>query len=135
MTFWLDATSSLFVLYPPSAAIDISKILLTITIALTFPFLMMACREIIIVSLISIPVQQQPSVEERLELLDSSSYNVIRRPWLLPGCDRQLTRNYHILLTTFIWFITIILALAAPSLGDVLNLVGCATGTGESTTV
>lgn len=130
MTFWLDATSSMFVLYPPSAAIDISKILLTITIALTFPFLMLACREIIIVSLISLPHQQQQTEEETTELLEST-HNVIRRPWLLPGRHRQLTRGYHVLVTTLIWLITLILALVAPSLGDVLNLVGCATGTGK----
>lgn len=126
MTFWLDATSSMFALYPPSSAIDFGKILKTATIALTFPLFMVASREIIILSLISIPVHH-PLAEETLELL---SHHRIKRPWLLPGRDRQLTRNYHVLLTTSIWFVTIIVALAAPSLGDVLNLVGCATGTG-----
>lgn len=50
-------------------------------------------------------------------------------PYLLPGEDRQLKLKYHVLLTLLLWGVTVILALYAPSLGDVLNLVGCATGT------
>lgn len=49
--------------------------------------------------------------------------------FLLPGKDRQLVLFYHVLLTVIMWALTTILAIVAPSLGDVLNLVGCATGT------
>merc|ERR1712150_74619 len=47
----------------------------------------------------------------------------------MPGEDKQLTRPFHIILTVLLWGVTTVLAIVAPSLGDVLNLVGCATGT------
>ena len=44
--------------------------------------------------------------------------------------DRQLKSSVHyISVTVALWAITTTLALVAPNLGDVLNLVGCATGT------
>ena len=54
---------------------------------------------------------------------------VTPKKWLLPGDDRQLQLPGHIALTVKLWVIVTLLAIAAPSLGDVLNLVGCATGT------
>lgn len=50
---------------------------------------------------------------------------------LPPGGEgqRQLKETYHIALTFAIWIVTLILALGASSLGVVLNLTGCATGT------
>lgn len=50
-------------------------------------------------------------------------------PILLPNDDHQLRLPYHVTLTVALWFVTTYLAIAAPSLGDVLDLVGCATGT------
>lgn len=52
-----------------------------------------------------------------------------RRPWLKPGEERQLISSYHIVLTTILWSATTVLAIKSPNLGDVLDLVGCATGT------
>jgi amino acid permease len=49
--------------------------------------------------------------------------------WLLPDDDRQLQIPGHVILTAKLWIITTGLAIAAPSLGDVLDLVGCASGT------
>ena len=49
--------------------------------------------------------------------------------WLLPSDDRQLQLVGHMILTAKIWGLATGLAIAAPSLGDVLDLVGCATGT------
>lgn len=48
---------------------------------------------------------------------------------LLPGQERQLKLPYHIGLTCKLWFVVTALAIAAPNLGDVLALVGCASGT------
>jgi hypothetical protein len=53
-----------------------------------------------------------------------------KESWLQPGEERQLKRNHHIALTVLLWSITLFLALEASSLGDVLNLTGCACGTG-----
>lgn len=49
--------------------------------------------------------------------------------WLLPDDDRQLVLSGHVFLTTQIWLVVTGLAIAAPSLGDILDLVGCASGT------
>jgi amino acid permease len=49
--------------------------------------------------------------------------------WLLPDDDRQLCLMGHICITVQIWLIVTGLAIAAPSLGDILDLVGCASGT------
>eukprot|EP00536_Pseudo-nitzschia_multiseries_P008589 jgi/Psemu1/257376/estExt_Genewise1Plus.C_2200017 len=49
--------------------------------------------------------------------------------WLLPDDDRQLRWSGHVVLTTQIWLVVTGLAIAAPSLGDILDLVGCASGT------
>jgi hypothetical protein len=152
MTFWSDAKSSMFALYPPSSMMDLAKILLTVMISLTYPLCLLACREIIIVSLMTTlttttntatanattTVQHYQTTqrldEETTVLLPTNATTIVSRPsWLLPGQDsRQLTRGYHVLLTVSLWGITLVLALVAPSFGDVLNLVGCAMGTGKS---
>ncbi|GKY92652.1 hypothetical protein MPSEU_000235300 [Mayamaea pseudoterrestris] len=46
-----------------------------------------------------------------------------------PIQDLQLKLPYHFIWTITMWFIVIYLAIAAPNLGDVLNVVGCASGT------
>ena len=50
------------------------------------------------------------------------------RAWLVPGTLNQLTLPYHLLLTLFLWGATVTLALTAPNLGDVLDLVGSISG-------
>lgn len=50
-------------------------------------------------------------------------------PLFLPNEKKQLSILYHFVITFIFWLIIITMALLAPSLGDVLNLVGCATGT------
>lgn len=49
--------------------------------------------------------------------------------WLLPDDDRQLRLLGHFCITVQIWLIVTGLAIAAPSLGDILDLIGCASGT------
>jgi len=51
------------------------------------------------------------------------------RNWLLPEDNRQLRLLGHVLLTASLWFFCTGLAIAAPNLGDVLDLVGCFSGT------
>lgn len=153
MTFWLDAKSSMFALYPSSIAIDIAKILLTFMISLTYPLCLLACREILIVALMTTATaittratykSRHPTIQEsseddetttllRLESVEGTP-STCQRSWLLVGQERQLTRGYHVLITVSLWGVTLFLALVAPSFGDVLNLVGCAMGTGKITT-
>ena len=47
----------------------------------------------------------------------------------MPGESNQLKLPYHVSLTVGLWKLVVSLAISAPSLGDVLDLVGCATGT------
>mmetsp|Transcript_4820 Transcript_4820/g.12269 ORF Transcript_4820/g.12269 Transcript_4820/m.12269 type:complete len:725 (-) Transcript_4820:113-2287(-) len=49
--------------------------------------------------------------------------------WLLPDDNRQLLLPGHIGVTFKLWLVVTCLAIAAPSLGDILDLVGCASGT------
>jgi len=48
---------------------------------------------------------------------------------LLRGYERQLIFPFHFSLTIVMVYFTTLLAIKAPSLGDVLNIVGCASGT------
>ena len=62
--------------------------------------------------------------EERRNL-----HSTPKRLWLISGEERQLLLPYHVALTVLVWLAAVLLAIGAPNLGDVLNLVGCATGT------
>ena len=48
---------------------------------------------------------------------------------LLAHDPTQLIWPLHVVITVKLWLVIVALALVAPSLGDVLDLVGCATGT------
>lgn len=131
MTFWEDTTSSMFQLYPSSAAVDTSRILLCMSMLLTYPFPFLTVRELIILA-ISLRTRDDGQLEQSGPLDPliprKESYEA---GWLLPGHNgRQLVFKYHVALTVSLWSVTLYLALAASSLGDVLNLVGCTTGTG-----
>ncbi len=79
---------------------------------------------------------QRPLLSEEPSNDDENNIGVPDAPvvssaknWLLPDDNRQLRLFGHILVTTLIWLIVTGLAIAAPNLGDVLDLVGCASGT------
>jgi hypothetical protein len=73
------------------------------------------------------PPASPPPIAHAITTVHPPSSTVSR--FLVPGNDRQLVLVYHILVTVTLWALTTVLAIVAPSLGDVLNLVGCATGT------
>lgn len=166
MTFWEKTESDIFEMYPPMPAIDVAKLLLCVTMLLTFPLPFFTCREMIILVMncfaqnvatlhLHTPVSPSESDDDlRLELqksllteefgpdledisntepidteLPTDATEIVQRSWMKPGEERQLTCPYHILLTVLLWGVTTALAIVAPSLGDVLDLVGCATGT------
>jgi amino acid permease len=108
VTFWDGATSDIFGLYPPSIPLSISKLLLSFMMMFTYPLPFLTCRELVIVSLPA-PDDQGTS-------------------WWMLG-TKQLIAPLHLFLTFSLWSTSTILAILAPSLGDVLNLTGCATGT------
>lgn len=120
---------------------------------LTFPLPFFTCRELVVVFLTELSEPntnnqdlEEPllvtnesfaEVEERLQPLLSNSFDLsvlsshamrAVHSILLHGYDRQLKLPYHIIATVKLWFVVTGLAVTAPSLGDVLDLVGCASG-------
>jgi amino acid permease len=177
MTYWQAAVSNIFQIYPASISIDLARLLLCVTMLLTFPLPFFTCREIIVQffwahtaslgaenyfdreasSAQSDDVPRSPSRDEleehllatperldrhahachprrsdSISLTDLSTISIhaarIADAMLLPGSDRQLVFPAHVVLTAKLWFVVTAIAIVAPSLGDVLNLVGCASG-------
>ena len=160
MTFWQETKSDIFQIYPQNWMIDVAKLLLCVTMVLTFPLPFFTCRELLIMMLIhpfcgrelvtdddddnnNNNELQQPllDVDDQAESQDADTISVATnlsrrfsevatpRNWLLADDDRQLKLVGHIALTATLWFVTTGVAIVAPSLGDVLDLVGCASGT------
>mmetsp|Transcript_12468 Transcript_12468/g.35695 ORF Transcript_12468/g.35695 Transcript_12468/m.35695 type:complete len:524 (-) Transcript_12468:134-1705(-) len=170
MSFWQETESDIFQIYPPDlVSIDIARLLLCITMLLTFPLPFFTTREMVVLVANDCFGRDDESEEMRAALLaedfgeddleDTSFFDptataiddtnggsgdhhsnglqrhmprVIsrqKRPWLKPGEERQLISSYHVALTTILWSATTVLAIKSPNLGDVLDLVGCATGT------
>ena len=145
MTFWERTGSDLFVLYPELPIIDIAKLLLCITMLCTLPFPFFTCRDMMIIAATMIvqrrnkAARTQSAVQEIGFLVPLLQQHVTPEninfeggddsfpPWLI--AERQLKLWLHVLVTFLLWAATTTLALVAPNLGDVLNLVGCATGT------
>lgn len=110
---------------------------------LTYPPPFFCCRELIIISLPK-KAEKNTNLEENVGAAVDFGEGTALLVWkkqhleieecdqpgfLLPGDDRQLKQPYHIMLTVALWGVTVLLALFAPSLGDVINLVGCMAGT------
>jgi amino acid permease len=166
MTFWQATQSDIFSIYPESWIIDLAKLLLCISMLLTFPLPFFACRELLIVMLIHPFCRDELYNNNNNSLLsDDDNHNSLQEPllppiteeegttisadnvslatelsrivrssatpknWLLPDDNRQLVLPGHVIITVKLWFIVTCLAVLAPNLGDVLNLVGCASGT------
>jgi len=75
-----------------------------------------------------------PSESEETTSSDEStaySFQQLQPPsWIVPESNgRQLVPAFHAIITFILWLIVTILAIKAPSLGDVLDLVGAFTGT------
>lgn len=179
-TFWEQTESDLFDMYPPMRIIDLAKMLLCITMLLTFPLPFFSCRELLIVSIIKplvnpatvtqtiISVEdntlQEPLLsgdngvdnqigehaEDNEARPDSTSvifedpgdgFSLCRKvkccygretsgfTLMIPGEEKQLSTPFHIALTVLFWGISTFLAIVSPNLGDILDLVGAASGT------
>jgi amino acid permease len=162
ITFWQQTKSDIFQIYPQSWMINTAKLLLCVTMMLTFPLPFFTCRELLIVTLIhpfcGIELTsssgadnddndlQRPLLEPSYSNNDTSAAisdassvatDLSRRiletatpkNWLLPDDDRQLHLPGHVGITFKLWLVATGFAIAAPSLGDILDLVGCASGT------
>jgi hypothetical protein len=99
---------------------------------LTYPFPFLTVRELIILLIFEGDGDKSTTVTTDLTApLNRQQSPDQTHPWLLPGEERQLKRKHHVALTVSLWVVTLFLALKASSLGAVLNLTGCATGTGK----
>lgn len=74
-----------------------------------------------------------PSISSSEESYSEETVSPVRIPtprWLRKdGNGRQLSFRWHVSITFSLWILSTIFAIKAPSLGDVLNLVGAFTGT------
>jgi len=207
MTFWERTLSDIFTIYPDSILLDLAKLLLCITMLLTFPLPFFSCRELVILffwpfaptrdrdaeetesrNLFAdleepLLLHQQDSEQQQdethddgndgnvvavhpadaagaavddnhdvgptaaaapaLDRSESMAHSVVSldlsvlstmaidamNSVLLPGEERQLKLSYHVGVTCKLWFVVTAFAIASPNLGDVLDLVGCASGT------
>jgi len=156
MTFWDKTESDIFAIYPESWMINLAKLLLCVTMLFTFPLPFFTCRELLIIIFIHpfckndviaedalaaddlqepliVPPQDHDRDADNISLSTTLSRLILSSAaptkWLLPDDERQLQLVGHIALTAKLWFVTTMLAIASPSLGDILDLVGCASGT------
>jgi amino acid permease len=158
MSFWEATESDIFEIYPAIPSIDVAKLLLCMTMTFPLPFftcreliivLLWPCKsdEESVVSTDDTelsPALQEPLLQEddagngdeinrSLSLADLSVMSAqvmeVYHSFLLPGEERQLILPLHVIVTVKLWIVITGLAIVAPSLGDVLDLVGCATGT------
>ena len=182
LSFGQATQSDIFQIYPDGTLIDLAKLLLCVTMLLTFPLPFFACRELMILACYSAKtaVEEQDAIVSDLEepLLGeetneapqgvedeaaalhetatettdeapaedavdppmspvrpadvsvlSETARFVMSSFLMDGEETQLRLPWHLFVTIKLWIVVTGLAIAAPSLGDVLDLVGCATGT------
>lgn len=142
VTFWDESDSDMFAKYPSWAIIDVAKLLVCFMMLLTSPLPFFTSREMLVVAAVEMwkvccgrtelppqsdleePLLQEEEGETQGEEVPAESPSP---SWLLP--ERQLVLSYHCIVTLVLWAVMTVLAVVAPSLGAVLDLVGCATGT------
>ena len=195
MTYWDRTVSDIFQIYPDTYLIDMAKLLLCITMLLTFPLPFFTCRELLILlcfhnktngngqvvvtnerytrdprqidgdlfrdlnepllddtnegmnqdmfdfdvyedgnvtaaaaALVTDDIRAPQSEQLDLSTISTSAIDVWNSA-LLPNDDRQLKFLYHVIVTCKLWFVITVMALSAPNLGDVLDFIGCCSGT------
>jgi amino acid permease len=151
MTFWQAQGSDIFEMYPNLAVISLARLLLCGTMLLTFPLPFFTCRELLILLStepctgddvaqigaaspadalddencdLEVPLLPSSNVVDTDGTAESLSPPLPR--WLI--AKNQLRIAYHVTVTVALWLATTCLAIVAPNLGDILAIVGCATG-------
>ena len=126
----------MFNCYPDILATDLAKLVLSLTMLLTFPLPFFTSREILIISFLKGGAKGldgsdavEPLIVLERNVTEEEAENNGGNDYLLPGEGNQLRLPYHILWTVGLWMLVVSLAITAPNLGDVLDLVGCASGT------
>jgi len=160
-TFWDETSSDLFTTYPAGKAVNAAKMLLSVTMLLTFPMPFFTCRELFLVywemlcedreanhdddddddddddkSEEGAAEQQQGLEQLLLPALSQAAagggsfdiYQYLSDDGHNASGGLQLKTRYHVAITLLFWGFSVAVALAAPTLGDVLNIVGCASG-------
>jgi len=149
MTFWQDTDSNMFKLFQPNWAVDLARVLLAFSCLLTYPLPFYSLRELLTLSVSEAteprtPIltrifrpgtrmtsQMRSEVEEQGLIWSGAhrrpSHAVFHHWYLIPGEEAQLVGWVHFAYTASLYFVSLYLALYARSLGDVLNIVGCAT--------
>ena len=129
MTYWNETTSDLFLQYPQDEPmVCLARILLSISMFFIYPMPMFAIREIIVLS-----------IPRTLRRMDASGGTDMTEDTLyeeetIPSNDAEslessLSWPQHFVLTFVLVALSLILAISAGSLGQVLNLIGCVSAT------
>ena len=150
-TYWENTSSDLFTIYPASKLVDSAELLLSVTMLFTYPMPFFTTRELLVEWCVmrgearGVGGGADEEGDMRAALLSqeeplkggegpkggpSNPMQAYMLPQARPGKGGgyQLLRNYHCALTILIWGVTLFIALAADSLGTVLDLVGCVSG-------
>ncbi|KAL7566861.1 hypothetical protein ACA910_021355 [Epithemia clementina (nom. ined.)] len=152
MTYWDQTSSDLFLQYPQNIpVVSVARVLLSISMLFTYPMAMFALREIVTLCLdamvkrpkkrrsikgagdCSVPTSAMAPLEG--EEQDSLIITVANAPETLDrkgAADPATTSTsllQHVVVTVTLWAASMILAMNGASLGQVLNLIGCASGT------
>ena len=149
MTFWGKASTDLFLLYPSSHSntVNAARFLLSVGMILTYPMPLFSLRDSLVQLLECNSVHDEDEgLSETTSLLESgqashTSKSPIVTPWWYkrqikdPRAEGEQTERapaliepLHWMLTLTLWASSLVLALSVPSLGIVLNLVGCLSG-------
>ena len=152
MTYWEETTSDLLLQYPPNVPIvSVARVLLSVSMLFTYPMPMFALREIVAMCLHAIVDQRRNASanktmttasstttisdgdgegeEEEVANLSKSTASETDSNTSLPqDSTRTITWGEHVALTLGLWTLSILLAISGPSLGQVLNLIGCISG-------
>lgn len=150
MAFWDKTSTNLFLLYTARTqanTVSFARLFLSIGMILTYPMPLLSLRDSLIQLLPTVtqPTVTQPTstkqISEATLLLDlgqnSRDAAQSQTPWWFRQMLQeetlsleapQLIGPLHVLLTVFLWAFSLMVALSVPSLGVVLNLVGCLSG-------
>lgn len=104
LSFGQEAQSDLFNIYPPLPVIDLAKLLLCVTMILTFPLPFFSCREIIITTLLlrrkppTVTAVRNPELLLELEAETSAGDPTVSQPTAsqpIPSTDRNCHQHHH----------------------------------------
>lgn len=136
LTFWEGTSSSMFLLYPASksAVVNAARLFLSMGVILTYPMPLFGLRDCLVRLL---PTggdgEMRTMIKTNNILPEETTSLIVSGEKIFPSQSHRastpmLIAPLHAGLTIILWLVSLILALSVPSLGVVLNVVGCISG-------